>query len=243
MIRSRRCRAFTVLELLIVITVIAILIALSLVALRGSLQRTNEVRCLANLRQQLVGLSILRSQQNDLLPIIPVEFDTAGKPKSLWKEFQRDWCEALGQDPIRAVDGVFDSFGNQVWSVGPPWKCPGDRPGTRDDQFDPAYSVAEVQQSSYPYWPALYALNARLRRVEHRDIQRLVTRHWDTDPREEVLRDQNWFHSNGTRTFANYGFIDGSAGAARLSPEASREWVLRLVEARNSLQGKAPPRQ
>lgn len=237
----RHSRAFTLLELLIVIAIIAILIALSLVALRGGLQRANEVRCLANLRQQLVGLTIMRAQQDDLIPIIAVEFDGAGKPRSLWKEFQRDWSAAVGQEPMRTVDGVFDSFGRQIWEVGPPWKCPGDRPGTRDDQFDPAYSVAEVSQTSYIYWPASYAFSALIRGVEHRAVQGFITRFWDADPRKEVLRDQNWFHRSGTRTFGNYGFIDGSAGSARLSPEDGREWVLRLVAARNAIPGTRPP--
>lgn len=224
-------RAFTLLELLIVLATVAVLIALSAGTLSGSLRRANEARCLAYLRQQLVGLAMMRSQQNDLLPIIAVAFDESGRPRSLWREFQNDWCAAVGQGPMRAVEGVFDSFGRQVWRVGPPWKCPDDRPGTRDPQRDPAYALAEVRQSSYFYWPASFAFGPLVRRAEHRAVQRFLTQHWESDPRFALIRDEEFFHRENTKRFANEGFLDGSAGRGRLRPEEGRDWRVRLMDA------------
>jgi prepilin-type N-terminal cleavage/methylation domain-containing protein/prepilin-type processing-associated H-X9-DG protein len=66
---ARRCReAFTLVELLVVIGIIAVLVAILLPALGSARESAQNVKCLANLRQIGMGLRIYAGQNRDLLP-------------------------------------------------------------------------------------------------------------------------------------------------------------------------------
>ncbi len=69
--RDRRSAgAFTLIELLIVVAIIAILISLLLPALAQGREQSRKVKCLANLRDIGVGLSMYRDEQNNEIPWI-----------------------------------------------------------------------------------------------------------------------------------------------------------------------------
>ncbi len=66
---SRQRAAFTLIELLIVVAVIALLLSILLPALSQARQSTLRVTCQSNLRQQLQGTMMYASEYKDALPV------------------------------------------------------------------------------------------------------------------------------------------------------------------------------
>ena len=64
----RGCGAFTLVELLVVVTIIAVLLALLFPALRGSLSRARSAMCQSNLRQQYLTAMIWIDAHDGLVP-------------------------------------------------------------------------------------------------------------------------------------------------------------------------------
>ena len=74
---TRMQPAFTLVELLVVIAVIALLAALLLPALAGAKEKGRQAACINNVRQQALAVFMYAQDQNDLLP--PVAYtDTNG---------------------------------------------------------------------------------------------------------------------------------------------------------------------
>lgn len=67
---QRNRLAFTLLELLVVISVIALLIALLLPALAHARQAARQAGCLSNLSQIMVATALYLDEHNDLMPIV-----------------------------------------------------------------------------------------------------------------------------------------------------------------------------
>jgi prepilin-type N-terminal cleavage/methylation domain-containing protein/prepilin-type processing-associated H-X9-DG protein len=65
----RRLRAFTLVELLVVIGIIAVLIAMLLPALNAAREQSRRTVCLSNLRQLGIYLKLYGAQNKDVLPI------------------------------------------------------------------------------------------------------------------------------------------------------------------------------
>src|SRR5438093_10285432 len=62
------CRAFTLVELLVVIGIIAILIVILMPALRRAQQSAEEIRCASNLRQLMQGFLLFANEHKGHLP-------------------------------------------------------------------------------------------------------------------------------------------------------------------------------
>lgn len=66
----RRIHKFTIIELLVVISIITILAALLMPALKSAREKTKQIACISNLKQIGTGLASYATDYNDFLPVI-----------------------------------------------------------------------------------------------------------------------------------------------------------------------------
>src|SRR5215470_13284689 len=71
---SRRQQAFTLVELLVVVAVIALLISVRLPALARATDQTKRAQCASNLRQFALAMHIFANDNNDRLPTTSAGF-------------------------------------------------------------------------------------------------------------------------------------------------------------------------
>lgn len=77
--RAIRKTAFTLLEVLVVVSIVALLLAVVLPALRGAKSRARRLQCAVGMRQIGVGLATYAAEANDTLPLNAGEtWKTAG---------------------------------------------------------------------------------------------------------------------------------------------------------------------
>jgi|GEM_PF-1733317 len=106
---SRRDQAFTLVELLVVIGIIALLVGLLLPALKRIRESSITVQCLSNQRQLGQAMSIYANSNNG---IIPYTYET--RPVAGPKTIQQFWFYFLAQDETVqwAVAGQFRKSGS-----------------------------------------------------------------------------------------------------------------------------------
>lgn len=149
--RSFPVRAFTLVELLVVIAVIAVLFSVLLPALSGARQAARDVRCLNNLRQIAASVAAYRGDHR----AYPDGFARLGLVASEPGQVQADpvlscpvdpfppepakmsyvWVEA--EDPVRGrvlTDAALDQWlDREGWG----WVVTGDHPGNRNPAGSP----------------------------------------------------------------------------------------------------------
>jgi len=139
-----KARAFTLVELLVVLAIIGILAALLLPALSGAKKKTNEIVCLNNLKQLGLAMSMYQHDNNDKLTYAGIKMMVTTPTDSR----EITWDSLLN----RYLGGKLteDELWNPVanvknWTPLPVLKCPSDTT-PRPDWFPPPIPV---QRRSY----------------------------------------------------------------------------------------------
>ena len=174
-------------ELLVVISVIAVILGITLPALRGAKQSAQRVACVANLKGIGAGIQIYLNTHDQVLPYaLPLD-DSAFNPAS----------DGPGADSILA------SIGETVDSA-EVFLCPA------DDEIPPSLLASGAgpvgRHSSYEYWAGWLMV---FRELEHQDQRPefTVTKFYTDNLDFPVLADSADRHPrgpNGTRKNALY---------------------------------------
>jgi prepilin-type N-terminal cleavage/methylation domain-containing protein/prepilin-type processing-associated H-X9-DG protein len=115
--RSRRTQAFTLVELLVVIGIIALLVAILLPSLQRAKEQANIAKCASNLRQISMGILMYAADNKGKLPL-----SVAGRGDA---NYTQGWFwsnELVRQGYVQAVHGV-DSKGSQ-FTGDSAFRCP-----------------------------------------------------------------------------------------------------------------------
>lgn len=135
--KTRRVRrAFTLIELLCTVAIIAIVLALLMPVLQGAFARARRTVCSNNLENMGVAFSSWAHDHNDLLPM-QVSINQGGT---------REFAEAAASNPnVSSTYRHFKVLSNEL-SVAKILRCPADR------QRTPAENFASLDNTNVSYW-------------------------------------------------------------------------------------------
>lgn len=217
-----RC-GFTLVELLVVVSILALLIAILLPTFRGARRVSKRVACGAQLRSIGHGMRMYLNDSNDYLPVvadfpsISLEEDDPPKPgiATVLRPF------------IRKDDKKVDDLEKELKDEGEEvFKCPADIPGKFQREGEKAgKSYFQTENSSYKFHTTLsfFLLTPGVppdpdARVKLQDIVRSerAKQVFGSKPAEEeiwLLADYWTFHGKAGQTGStNYLYVDGHVG-------------------------------
>jgi len=182
-------RAFSLVEVLVVIGTISLLIGLMVPVISKVRAEASSTQCLSNLRQLYVGLQSLRAQMKDELPYV------APLP-------------APGSLPgFVALPGLPERMKDIIPVRNPVWFCPAD---ASVDSEDLGTSYVYVPGAFMLLEPPLPLISPEANRIR---VMRLITQRFDEGYLRSVplLADSDDYHDFGGREPRNAVFVDGNA--------------------------------
>lgn len=215
-----RRKGFTLVELLVVISILALLIAILVPSLRGARRVSKRITCGGNLHSLGQALRMYLNESNDLLPVVealpstPIDED---HPRPAISTVLRPYVELSGA-PAGTPEDELARAGHEVFH------CPADVPG-RDNREGPnrGKSYFETEKSSYRFNTFLHMLRDDVSFTEGAfekpvKLSEVVNserakRFFGSKPAEEeiwLLRDYIAFHGKpGEQMSTNYLYVDG----------------------------------
>ena len=174
--------AFTLMELLVVISIIALLISITLPALGQARETSRRTKCMANLKGIGQGFALYMNEKNALLPRVrPLHGGNTNDPSLL--DVLADYVDA----PIPRKD-----TDDKHWIVSDPFKCPSDKPDPVSGE--PLWRTDGV---SYEYPVGIAMLFAE--GIFVREPQKGVTKAYDNNRKWPLLVDSGDWHPLRTK--------------------------------------------
>ena len=116
---SRR-GAFTLIEILVVVGILGILVALSVPAMKGMIEKGQRVRCAGNLRQLGAGIMLYAAENNGTLP--PAQNATPPTPGAeFWAQSPNMWARQYVAPSAKDLKKIM--------------RCPADRTASSRDDY------------------------------------------------------------------------------------------------------------
>jgi len=195
-----RRRAFTLVELLVVIGIIAVLIALLFPVFSRAREQANRTKCLANLRTIGQSMFVYANNNHDRLP--------NGNDLYVWNDAE-------------AANWVMKNFADEV-TTGRVFHCPSDKDPDEPDVIETAYQneprSARISYEFYSlFWASAYG--PKMTRLKGR-----APLAWDLDggPRDRKLPGTG--DENHVPTGGNVLFSDGHAEWKDVSEWEEESW-------------------
>lgn len=210
-----RRSAFTLVEILVSIAVLAILIGLLLVTLNSVRDRASQTKCMANMRQVQMGITTMGGTDG-LLPFASfIPFQADGPAKAL-EDMMLALSDATGvARPARTTTKT--SKGWWLYDVAPIFQCPRDLAFTVDAKtvtdlgYDAAYPFAQQVFMSADYLPGTLMSHLSRRTTNPDAVRRTTTQIWEQAPWTPVLDEMwQWHNYKSIRAYGNASYIDGS---------------------------------
>jgi prepilin-type N-terminal cleavage/methylation domain-containing protein len=161
--------AFTLVELLVVISIIALLIAILLPSLKSAREQTRSLKCMANLRTMGQGLELYAQDHKDVLPgplHPPVFRNTGGKPSDVSTSSTYEW-PPLNPNTERPwfllyrLAPYFSRFDNYLKFTDAVATCPTGEMKIPDDNFRPGVTPPGETEANQSYMrPYNYLINS-----------------------------------------------------------------------------------
>ena len=182
-------RAFTIIELMIVVAIIALLMTILAPSLGKARNDARRTACATNLRQVGIGLRTYLGACNDKMPYASYMPSISPLPLD-------------GNDPIYISDVLLADVGNQVKV----FQCANDKPSPDRDPPNTNKSYFDSERTSYEYSMRLMGetIEEYVRQIrEHTGRVVPTNTVW-------IFRDFNNFHgAGGTSGSRRYLYIDG----------------------------------
>jgi prepilin-type N-terminal cleavage/methylation domain-containing protein/prepilin-type processing-associated H-X9-DG protein len=185
-------RAFTIIELLIVVAIIGLLVALLVPAMGRARAQAKSAVCTANLRQISTGFQEYLARARDRLPFI-------------------SFMPSVSPAPLRGERAIFlaDVLKTHVGEA-EAFRCPDDHSGNLRAPPNEGKSYFESERSSYRYRDEFFMLLGG-RRID--EVANMLQQRFDRAVSTNtiwVMADYNVFHKKaGTKRVKNYLYIDG----------------------------------
>lgn len=162
--KSRRRSAFTIIELLVVISIIALLISILLPALSKARDTAQGIQCGSNIRQAFLALTLYADDYNNRYPMLTTKLPNGSNVLT-----DRAWFTALYVNQSYLRHDVFKKFSNNTLAlVSHALNCPKETSyqGYSLDQTNAAYEASNFGLNWEIYRvaiPAFYGLSPGMR--------------------------------------------------------------------------------